>query len=115
MLRIENISFIYKLYKLILRNHDILNLFYIYEISYCEILEIMLICIKSHKFMKNNPKTMIRTTVVQLMMRKFNLFSKIYTMGYLLDLNFTIECLFYCRIFEKKPSKWIYGKIRGLK
>jgi len=28
---------------------------------------------------------MIRTTVVQLMMRKFNLFSKIYTMGYLLE------------------------------
>ncbi len=39
------------------------------------------------------------------MMRKFNLFSKIYTMWYLWDLNFTTEWLFYCRIFEKKTVK----------
>jgi hypothetical protein len=39
---------------------------------------------------------------IQLMMRKFNLFSKVYTMGYIWDLNFTIECLFYCR---KNPVK----------
>ena len=39
------------------------------------------------------------------MMRKFNLFSKVYTMGYLWDLNFTIEYFFYSRIFEKTPVK----------
>ncbi len=33
------------------------------------------------------------------MMRKFNLFSEVYTMGYLWDLNFTIEYFFYSRIF----------------
>ena len=37
------------------------------------------------------------------------LFSKIYTMGYLWDLNFTIECLFYCRIFEKNLISAIHN------
>jgi len=38
------------------------------------------------------------------MMRKFNLLSKVYAMGYLWDLNFSLECLFYCIIFEKKKT-----------
>ncbi len=42
------------------------------------------------------------------MMRKFNLFSKVFTMGYLWDLNFTIEYFFYSRIFEKTPVKKTY-------
>jgi len=42
------------------------------------------------------------------------LFSKIYTMGYLWDLNFTIECLFYCRIFEKNLISAIHIAIHNL-
>ena len=48
---------------------------------------------------------MLDLKYIQLMMRKFNLFSKVYTMGYLWDLNFTIEYFFYSRIFEKTPVK----------
>ena len=48
------------------------------------------------------------------MMRKFNLFSKVYTMGYLWDLNFTIEYFFYSRIFEKTPVKKTYIAINNL-